>query len=65
MRVLLLIGLFSGSAVGAALLARPSEAEPGATEQIERQGEQGDDLPDFVPSEKVPADSAVAFPVDI
>jgi hypothetical protein len=42
----------------------PSEA-PSPTPEPERAGVPASDIPDFVPSEKLSADDAVAFPVDI
>lgn len=44
----------------------------GASEQASAEGEQGQETPvseeeleEFVPTEEVPADSAISFPVDI
>jgi len=45
----------------ALLLATP--AGPGAAQTPEQSEEEA--LEEFVPSEKVPADSAISFPVDI
>lgn len=62
MRIWLYTLFIGASAVGGAFLARGTDAEPAAVEQ---KREPGDELPEFTPSEKVPADSAVSFPVDI
>ena len=52
---LIVAALLSAAALGAGAAATPQhEAE-----------EQAEDLEEFVPTEEVPADSAVAFPVDI
>ncbi|MFV2071924.1 MAG: hypothetical protein ACC742_04635 [Thermoanaerobaculales bacterium] len=47
---------------GGWILAAAPEAQP---EPATASSEATSDLPDFVPSERLPADSAVAFPVDI
>ena len=44
------------------LLAAAPEPQP---EPAAASSETAPDLPDFIPSERLPADSAVAFPVDI
>jgi hypothetical protein len=50
-------------ALGAAVRARSVE-EPAPADREEDSGAR-DELDEFVPSEQVPADSAVSFPVDI
>ena len=59
----LLLGLAAAAAAAAAgdQAARPAPPVPAATPAPSPQG----DIEDFVPSEKVSADDAVAFPVDI
>jgi hypothetical protein len=53
----ILYAILGASLVGGAVWAAASAPRP----QVER--EQGDEP--FVPTEKVPADSAISFPVDI
>ena len=48
----------------------PAKSQSGSAEQDEEQEKQPDrdyqeEMEDFVPSEKLPADSAISFPVDI
>lgn len=45
--------------------AAAATPEPPATETQETPSEETEPLETFVPSEKLPADSAIAFPVDI
>jgi hypothetical protein len=58
-----LVALLAGVATGdsAAPQAPPAPPAPAATPAAVPQG----DIEDFVPSEKVSADDAVSFPVDI
>ena len=57
-----LVRLMLGSLLLAALLASPHSAPVAA--QTETESEQ--DAPEtFIPTEKLPADSAISFPVDI
>jgi hypothetical protein len=41
------------------------EPETAARERTAAQAEEDEALEEFVPSEKIPADSAISFPVDI
>ena len=63
-RAVLIAAAMAAVAALAALDDRPtSDAAP---QQVEAQGSSGEQaLPDFKPSEQLPADSAVAFPTDI
>jgi hypothetical protein len=49
----------------AALLAAAAIGAGAAASALQEQDEAGEELEEFIPSEEVPADSAVAFPVDI
>ena len=71
----LLYSILASALVGGALAAtQTTSSEPGSKSQ-ETTGETSqqkktprdyeEEMEDFVPSEKVPADSAISFPVDI
>ena len=71
----LLYSILESALVGGALAAtQTTSSEPGSktqgtagenTEQKKTPKEYEEEMEDFVPSEKVPADSAISFPVDI
>jgi hypothetical protein len=76
----LLYSILASSVLGGTLLvtqtkAKSSSLEPaksvspesprGSGQSEKPQEEYEDEMEDFVPSEKVPADSAISFPVDI
>jgi hypothetical protein len=62
-----LVGLAAVAAAGdpARPQAAPAAAPPAGTATPAPGPAQGGDIEDFVPSEKVSADDAVSFPVDI
>jgi hypothetical protein len=59
----LLLGLAVAAAAGAA--GDPAAAQPPPPPASPAAPPPADDIEDFVPSEKVSADEAVSFPVDI
>ena len=66
----LLYSLLASAIVGGALAAtQTTTTEPETTDQTSQQKKTPKDyeqeMEDFEPSEKIPADSAISFPVDI
>ncbi len=62
MRIVLIVILAFGVLIAPAPLATGDDQAPDSEEPTE---EELGALEDFIPSEEVPADSAISFPVDI
>lgn len=61
---LLVLGLLGARLASTSTIEEPTEEASPENAPLQQREEQ-DELPTFTPTEKVPADSAVSFPVDI